>query len=161
MPQMSQCRACVIIPLWSVKYFIKLVFQPLRSILQHNPCSIGIQHKLYVCMCLFECMVHRVGYSREASPLGSRSGQSTNAHFKVWVEPLIERLSSSKRPLSPVSDVTGHFHTPTLFNTLFFLSLHLTCVGHNATVLLLLVVWAIHMDVWWQQSLIWGRTLRE
>lgn len=69
----------------------------------------------------------------------------------VWVEhlPLLERLSPSKRPLSPASDVTGHFHTPTLFNNMLFI-LQWTWVGHSHTVV---VLWAIHREVFGNRAL--------
>lgn len=67
---------------------------------------------------------------KKANPQGSCRGQKHHAHFRAWVKPLIERLPPSKHPLSPASDVTGHFHTPTLFNTLLLI-LHWSCVGRN------------------------------
>ncbi len=99
----------------------------------------------FACVCLCECTVGRESEEhlsiQGSSPLGSYSRQSSNAHFKVWVErwPLIERLFPSICPHSSVSDVTGHFHTPTLLCTLLFILLW-TWVGHNHTVVLLAVV---------------------
>lgn len=86
----------------------------------------------YMCLPVKECSRERQAFWRfkKANPRGSCRGQQHHAHFKVWVKPLIERLPPSKHPLSPASDVTGHFHTPTLFNTLL-LVLHWSCVGRN------------------------------
>lgn len=86
----------------------------------------------YMCLPVKECSREWQAFWRfkKANPQGSCRGQKHHAHFKVWVKPLIERLPPSKHPLSPASDVTGHFHTPTLFNTLL-LVLHWSCVGRN------------------------------
>lgn len=86
----------------------------------------------YTCLPVKECSREWQAFWRfkKANPQGSSRGQKHHAHFKAWVKPLIERPPPSKHPLSPASDVTGHFHTPTLFNTLL-LVLHWSCVGRN------------------------------
>lgn len=123
-----------------------LILAPLSFILPSSHCSsilvfpasFSSMH-VFVFVLLCSERGRSIRILKEASPLGSCSGQSTGALFKVWVErwPLIERLSASEHPLSPSSDVTGHFHTPTLFYSPLFI-LHWTGIGHNCTVVVVL-----------------------
>lgn len=119
-----------------------------------------LHHMLSLSFIIADTCVKLREVFKEASPPGSCSRKSTNALLKLllWHLPLIERLSLSKHPLSPSSDVTGHFHTPTLFNTMLFI-LHWTLGGHNCIVLV--VVWAIYMGIVCKQRFIWGWILRK
>lgn len=97
---------------------------------------------LRTCVCLRVCIVETgesiwVVYSK-------KPGQSTSALQSASLNAGLESKGWNAPSAQP--DVTGHFHTPTLFNTLLFI-LHWTWVGHKHTVVLVVVVWAIHMEV--------------
>lgn len=129
-----------------------LILAPLSFILPSSHCSsilvilssFLLQHAC-VCLCAFVFREREKHLDTEGShPTGELQRA---ALFKVWVErwPLIERLSASEHPLSPSSDVTGHFHTPTLFYSLLFI-FHWTGIGHSCTVVVV-VLWAIRVQI--------------